>query len=214
VIKAGIFRELLMEKFDSEFFVGVSEGAEFEVFAGFLLEDAAAILAFVSLRVVKLFNLIMRQQASPVPAVALSCAFQVRVRNYREVPTSVTLPMVKPAGGILIVAGVRQLTWRSFEGLQVKAEKLVLLQVGQLIGMGSEAVIRALTVGLARGCLVDEWMEADLVSVVRVLAGLIRNGVLGLRKDKASEWGSRVDCSPDRGSGVGPHASGSKDTRG
>ncbi len=88
------------------------------------------------------------------------------------------------------------------------------LQVGQLIRMSPETVIGPLTVGLTRRRLVYKRMEADLVSVVRVLAGLIMNGVLGRHKGRASEWGSRACCSLSRDSGGGPHASGSKDTHG
>lgn len=144
----GILRELLMEQLNGEFLIRMRKGTEFQVFTGLLLEDATAVLTLVSLWMVKLLNLIMRQQTSPVSAIPLPRTFQVRVGNHGEVATSVSLPVVKSAGSILVVTGVGQLARRCFEGLQVESEELVLLQVGQLVGMCPEAVVRPLAVGL------------------------------------------------------------------
>jgi hypothetical protein len=186
-----------MEQLNGEFLIGMRKGTKFQVFTGLLLENATAVLTLVSLRMVKLLNLIMRQQTSPVSAIPLPRTFQVRV------------------GSILVVTGVGQLARRCFEGLQVESEELVLLQVGQLVGMRPEAVVRPLAVGLTRRGLVDEGMEADLVGVMRVLAALgMMGGVLGPRRDRASAWDSRASCSQGRGFDVCPPASGSRGTRG
>lgn len=168
-----------MQQLYRQLLVGMREGTEFQVLTGLLLEDAAAVFALVALRVVELLDLVVRQQARPVPAIALPRALQVRIGDHGEVATPVALPVVEAAGRVLVVAGVRQLARRCFEGLQVEPEELVLLQVGQLVGVCPEAIVRALAVGLAGRGLVDEGMEADLVGVVRVLAALRRGGGTG-----------------------------------
>jgi hypothetical protein len=161
-----------MQQLYRDFLIGMRERAKFQVLTGLLLEDATTVLTLVSLWMVELLNLIMRQQASPVPAIALARAFQMGVGDDGEVTTSVALPVVETTGSVLVVAGVRQLARRCFEGLQVEPEELVLLQVGQLIGMRPEAIVRALAVALAGRGLVDEGMEAVLIGIMRVLAGL------------------------------------------
>jgi hypothetical protein len=148
------------------------EGAKLQILAGLLLEDAAAVLALVALRVVQLLDLVVRVQACLVAAVALARALQVRIPHLREVPTAVALPVAEAAAGVLVVAGMGELAGRGLEGLQVESENLVLLEVGHFVGMRSVTVIRSLAVGLAGRGLVYEGVEADLVVVVRVLAGL------------------------------------------
>ena len=96
----------------------------------------------------------------------------MRIPQLREVPTAVALPVVETTAGVVVIAGMGELAGRGLEGLEVKAEELVFLEVGHFVGVRAVTVIGSLAVGLAGGELVDEGVEADLVIVMRVLAGL------------------------------------------
>ena len=80
--------------------------------------------------------------------------------------------MVETTAGVVVIAGMGELAGRGLEGLEVKAEELVFLEVGHFVRVRTVTVIGSLAVGLAGGELVDEGVEADLVIVMRVLAGL------------------------------------------
>jgi hypothetical protein len=172
VVEALVPGLLLVEELDGQLLIGMREGTKLQILAGLLLEDAAAVLALVALRVVQLLDLVVRVQASLVPAVPLARTLQVRIAHLREVPTPVALPVVESAARVLVVAGVGELAGRGLEGLQVEAEELVLLQVGEFVGVCPVAVIGCLAVGLAGGGLVEEGVVVDLVVVVGVLASL------------------------------------------
>lgn len=82
--------------------------------------------------------------------------------------------MVKPATCVFIIARMGDLALGGFEGLQIEAEKLMLLQVGMLLLMHPRAEEVVNAVGEALRCLIDKWMEVVLEGVVRGSAVLDR----------------------------------------
>jgi hypothetical protein len=122
---------------------------------------------------VELLDFVVRERTILIAAIPLDTALQVRVAYLSQVPSAIAFPVVEAATGVLVVAGVGELAGEGLEGLQVEAEEHVLLQVGQFVAVNSEAKVRAVALRLALRGLVDEWMVAVLVGVVRVLAGLL-----------------------------------------